>query len=194
VHARFIENAIVEADGDVLVDELLAHCDVSAQGAVAVGKPKGKKGHILGGSIIAVKGVKALVLGSASGVRTRIEAGMSRTVRAAIDTVREALIRKCAERDKLTTLLTRTGQIPKDLIERAKVTLLQTESEIQKLNDERDKLQASLAQDVSARISVGVTTHEGVTIQLGESTLTTAKEYGPGQFGLNEQEIVYTPQ
>lgn len=193
IQARFIENALVEAEGDVLVDELLAHCDVSSQGAVVVGRPKAKKGHILGGSITAVKGVKAQVLGSTAGVRTRIEVGMSRAMRTAIDALRESLIKKCSERDKLVTLVSRAAQIPKEMLERARATLTKIQSEIESLNSERDALQQKLQQDNSARVMVGVTTHEGITIHLGESTLTIAKEYGPGSFCLNEKEIVYTP-
>ncbi len=194
IHARFIENAIINCDGDLFVDELLAHSDVSSQGIVAVGKPKAKKGHIMGGSVTATHGVKALVVGSNSGVKTRIEVGMSRTVRTSLEKVRAVLAAKTSERDKLITVVTRSNQLPKPIAERARTTLLKTEQEVKSLTAERDQLQAQLEQDVSARITVSVMTFEGTTLQIGELKFVVEKEHGPGFFAIVEDKIVYTPQ
>lgn len=194
IHARFIENAIVNCTGDLYVDELLAHCDVCAEGVVVVGKPKAKKGHIMGGSVTATHGIKALIAGSSSGVKTRLEAGLSRAVRAALENIRTTLTAKSAEHEKLTTLLARASQIPKPLAERARATLLSNEKEIATLTGERDKLQAQAQQDSSARIALSVTTFEGTSLQLGEVKLDVTREHGPGFFALAEGQIVYTPE
>jgi uncharacterized protein (DUF342 family) len=194
IHARFIENAIVNCTGDLYVDELLAHSDVCAEGVVVVGKPKAKKGHIMGGNVTATHGIKALIAGSSSGVKTKLEAGLSRAVRASIEGLRGELAAKTAEREKLTALLAKANQIPKPLAERARTTLLSNEQEIARLTEERDKLQAQLQQDSTARIALTVTTFEGTTIQLGELKLDVTREHAPGFFSLVEGQIVYTPE
>ena len=193
VQARFVENALIEARGDVLVDELLAHCEVVAEGAVAVGRDKKMKGHILGGSITAAHGITALVVGSAAGIRTKLEAGISRSLRKDLDQARELIIAKCGERDKLTALLKRSAQLPVELVTRARATLVQSESEIKNINTQRDALQQQLGQDIHARIVIGVRTHEGTLVSLGEKTQTVHHEHGPGTFTLSDGAIVFTP-
>ena len=193
VQARFVENAIIEARGDVIIDELLAHCEVTAEGTLVVGKDKAKKGHILGGSITAVRGIKALVIGSAAGIRTKLEAGISRSLRKDLDQARETIIVKCAERDKLAALLKRAAQLPPELAARARATLVKTELEIKNLNAQRDALQQQLGQDINARITISMRAHEGTTVLLGEKTLAIDHEHGPGTFTLNDGEIVFTP-
>ena len=193
VQARFVENAIIEARGDVIIDELLAHCEVSAEGALVIGKDKAKKGHILGGSITAVHGINAQVIGSAAGVRTTLEAGISRMLRKSIDAARDTIIVKCAERDKLTALLKRAAQLHEELVLRARGTLANTEEELKQLNTQRDALQQRLGQDINARITIGVRVHEGTSVRLGEKTLTVDHEHGRGTFTLRDGEIVFTP-
>jgi len=48
VEARFIENAIVMAEGNVTVGELVSHCEISALNHVVVGKRVPKRGIYLG--------------------------------------------------------------------------------------------------------------------------------------------------
>lgn len=193
VQARFMENALIETGGDVLIDELLAHCEVTAEGAVVVGKAKARKGHILGGSIRAAHGIHAQVIGSAAGVRTTLDAGTGRRLRHNIDAARDALIVKCAERDKLTTLLKRAAQLQEELLLRTQAALATTEEELKQLNTQRDALQQQLGEDSNARITAGVRVHEGTTLVLGETTLAVDHEYGPGTFTLHGGEIVFTP-
>jgi hypothetical protein len=194
VQARFIENALVEAEGDVIADELMAHCEIKSSGAVIVGRTNAKKGHILSGSIVAVHGIKAQVIGSGSGARTRLEAGQSRMLRAQLDELRDAIIAKSAERDKLATLVERADRLPGDVGERARKSLAVVETELKSLHERRDALTQQLNQDSYARIDVGMTLHEGALILLGERKLTVDREHGPGRFALADGEIVYTPR
>ncbi len=193
VQARFVENAVIEAGGDVIIDELLAHCEVMTEGTLVVGKDRARKGHILGGSITAVHGITAQVIGSAAGVRTKLEAGISRMLRKSLDDAREIIIAKCAERDKLTALLKRAAQLPQELVDRTRATLENLEAELKTLNTQRDALQQQLGQDINARIIIGVRVHEGTTVLLGEKTLLVDREHGPGAFTLRNGEIVFTP-
>lgn len=193
IQARFVENAMIEARGDVMIDELLAHCEVVTEGSLMVGKDKAKKGHILGGSITAVRGIKAQVAGSGAGVRTKLEAGISRSLRKDLDQARETIIVKCAERDKLAALLKRSTQLPAELVTRARATLVKTETELKNLIVQRDTIQQQIGQDINARIAIGLRVHDGTTVLLGEKTLTVDHERGPGTFTLSEGEIVYTP-
>lgn len=193
IQTRFFENAWIESGADVLADELVAHCEISAKGAVVVGKDRAKKGHILGGNIFAEKGIKAQVIGSASGVRGKLEAGISRSVRTRLVEVRDTLITKCAERDKLATVIGRAAQLPKDMAARVRATFDNAEQDIKALQLERDALQKEIETDVNARITVGLKAFEGNTLLLGERSMTIEQERGPGIFTLAAGEIVFTP-
>ena len=193
VQAQFVNNAIIVARGDVIIDELLAHCEVTAKGTLVVGKDNAKNGHILGGNIIAVRGIKARVIGSAAGVRTNLEAGLSRMLRKNLDDARETIIVKCAERDKLSALLKRSAQLQEDLVRRTQRTLATVEEELKQLNTQRTALQQQLRQDLNARIAISMRTHEGTTLLLGEKTLAVNHEHGPGTFTLHDGKIVFTP-
>ena len=160
---------------------------------MVVGKAKARKGHILGGSITAAHGIHAQVVGSTAGVRTTLDAGTGRRLRHNIDAARGALIVKCAERDKLTTLLKRAAQLQEELLLRTQAALASTEEELKQLNTQRDALQQQLGEDSNARITAGVRVHEGTTLVLGETTLAVDHEYGPGTFTLHGGEIVFTP-
>ncbi len=73
VHALFAENAIIEADGDVVIANDTSNCDILARGKVIAVKNKGK---IMGGKIRAVGGVEANEIGSKMAVPTRIILGL----------------------------------------------------------------------------------------------------------------------
>jgi len=193
VQARFVENAIIEAGGDVIIDELLVHCEVTAAGTLVVGKDKTKKGHILGGDIIALHGIKTQVIGSPAGIRTKLEAGIGRSLRKDLDQTRDVIIVKCADRDKLAAVLKRAAQLPQEMLTRARSTLAKIELEISNLHARRDELQQQLDQDINARIAIGMRVHEGTTVLLGEKTLVVDQSRGPGTFTLNDGEIVFTP-
>lgn len=76
--AQFLENARVQAAGDVVVRDAIMNSEVTTEGRVLV---SGGKGRIIGGRTCAARGVRVKELGSHVGLRTVIEAGLDSNTR-----------------------------------------------------------------------------------------------------------------
>jgi uncharacterized protein len=73
VTARFIENAKVHADGDIIVRDDIFRSAVSTNGTLTASKGKGR---IRGGSVEALKDVEVNEIGSEAGIITYVSVGM----------------------------------------------------------------------------------------------------------------------
>ncbi len=71
LRAHFIHDVIVECAGDVIVDVEIHNCIIRTLGKIVV-----DKGAISGGSCIALGGIEAKKLGSASSLHTKLHAGV----------------------------------------------------------------------------------------------------------------------
>ena len=72
--ARYLDDASVEASGNVVVDKEIVNSDIKALGRVSI-----PRGAIVGGSVCGFGGVEAGTTGSELGVATRILAGLDWT-------------------------------------------------------------------------------------------------------------------
>jgi uncharacterized protein len=72
IRARFLDSCVVQCEGDLEVEDLMANCQVSCGGTIHLGK-KGGRGQAYGGKLSAIKGVTGKTLGSASEVETLVE-------------------------------------------------------------------------------------------------------------------------
>jgi uncharacterized protein (DUF342 family) len=76
VKARFLNDCIVDCEGNLEVRDLLARCAVVCEGKLIAGKDGGK-GQVLGGTAIATKGVEVKILGCQTEVATVVEVSTS---------------------------------------------------------------------------------------------------------------------
>lgn len=74
LHAHYIDDAVVEASGDVVATKEIINSSVKALGRVSV-----TAGAIIGGEVCGFHGVEADTLGSDMGVQTRVLAGLNWT-------------------------------------------------------------------------------------------------------------------
>lgn len=72
VHIKFLENQTVHANGDVYIAEEIVHANVNAGGKLIV---KFGKGAIIGGHVVARKGIQAKIFGNIHYVKTVLTAG-----------------------------------------------------------------------------------------------------------------------
>jgi hypothetical protein len=72
IFARFIENSIVEAEGDVVVETAIMNSDVRCNGSVIA---LSGEGAIMGGQTLAFDSVIAKSIGSTASVKTYVQAG-----------------------------------------------------------------------------------------------------------------------
>jgi len=78
VTAKFIENGLVTAGGDVIVADAILHSRVNAGKKVIV---EGKRGIIAGGHVMAAEEIRAKVVGTHLAVATDLEVGINPGIR-----------------------------------------------------------------------------------------------------------------
>jgi len=86
LHARFLRNADVEAGGDVYIDREINQCRIRTRGAVIV-----KGGRIVGGAIVALRGVETGDIGSEACIPCEITVGKDYTMESTVNEKRSDL-------------------------------------------------------------------------------------------------------
>lgn len=175
IHAVFIENATVNAMGDIVLGQSLRHSDVRTTGAVKVTE---RKGTIVGGRVFATRGILANEVGSEVGTRTELMVGVDTAKLSQIEGL-EKQIDECEE--ELRRLDTQLGpaahESKKTELHGSKRTwvakLLKERAEIvsgrDKILEQRDGIVAEMQSDLSAKVRILGTVHPGVVIRIGEA-------------------------
>jgi len=88
VATKFIENANVSADGDIMVTDTILHSRVNAGRKVLV---EGKRGFIAGGHVMATEEIRAKVVGTHLAVSTDLEVGVNPEIRDEYQRIRKEL-------------------------------------------------------------------------------------------------------
>ena len=63
IHCKYMENASVQADGDIYMDSIV-NCDIFCNGKIVV---KSGRGIIIGGNAVAMGGIEAKIIGNKAG-------------------------------------------------------------------------------------------------------------------------------
>jgi uncharacterized protein len=103
IHARFIRNAVITSNGDVVAEHEIDQCNLKTCGAVNV-----VHGRIVACDVVALGGIEADQVGSEAYVRTNLSAGEDYTLKDQV-TEREAEIEK--NRDALRKIAERLAPL-----------------------------------------------------------------------------------
>lgn len=175
VTAKFVENAIVEAGKNVIVDGPITNSQIKAGESVIA---RGNKGVIVGGSISAGFYVEAEEIGSELGVGTRIEVGMEpeerermKVLKAQLELDRENLNKLVSVYRTLKELMDRNqGKLPPDKIEllrRVGQTMINLRNSIEVAEKELEEIQQRLRQTYTlAKVIARKTMHPGVEVYM----------------------------
>ncbi len=71
IHSKYLENATARADGDIYMDSIV-NCEVHCNGKVVV---RSGRGVIIGGHIMAMRGIEANIIGNKAGRLTTLSLG-----------------------------------------------------------------------------------------------------------------------
>lgn len=113
VTTKFIENATVSAEGDVMVSDVILHSNVSAGKRVIV---EGKRGFIAGGHVIAAEEIRAKTVGTHLAVATDLEVGVNPAIRAEYQELRRDVKKNEITLDQAQkALIVLRGMNPNDL-------------------------------------------------------------------------------
>jgi hypothetical protein len=190
ISAKFIENANVEAIGNVFIQETIMHSYVDAGGSVVLAG--GKHGKIVGGRIRAGKEVNARVIGSWTEILTEIEVGVA-------PRTREEIIKLEGEIDEdkrnfrelklgiktLLNLKERLGELSPEKEELLTKYLRAQNMLMSKLRDTTAKvnlLQKELTKEIGGQVCVFDTIYPGTKICIRTTTMYIKEEYKHATF------------
>jgi len=186
VSARYIENAVIEAQQSIYVIESVVQSDMMALDQVIVGG-KGQKGRILGGFIRATGLVSADFLGGDGAGSTRVMAGVNPLLQRAMEEhrrKRDSLLKQHDDVSKIVKLLGGNAQ-KREIYEKARLTLKKLSEDIaEELEDER-VIEAEGKLAAHAKVVVGEAVAAGVTVMLGRRSSYIKEDTGRGVFTLD---------
>lgn len=167
INAKYITNARVRAGQDIKVHTEIVNCNLACKGSLTI-----EKGPLVGGHILAFKGVKVKDLGSEADVKTLVEVGIDEDLRLNCDklTPEIQVLRRKAEkvRQVVEPLMQNQKYLSPEQKEKA-TELLYMASE---LDDNAESLTEELRGDYQKTIDEAVfeievtdTLHTGVTIR-----------------------------
>lgn len=194
IEAQFIGNAIVHANENISVRELISHSEISALNQIVVGKKGAKKGHILGGKTRAVMGVQAQILGSQANVKTIVEVGNNPELHENNLRISNTYNKKMDEYEKLSTLINRLKGQPdeksKTLMARVLNTLQNLNETLATIKEEKSLIEAQDQLTDDAKVTVGKHAFPMVSITIGANTHTVQDRTEAGTFILDDKKIV----
>lgn len=200
VKAKFIENALVDAGEDIVVQEAILHSTVSAAGKVIV---HGRKALLAGGLCRAGESIEAKIIGSSLATTTELEVGVNPDIRVAYNQTLakrkeiEIEIEKVEKALRVLQSLSDKGDVlsPKNkaLQIRLEQAQLQLEPKIQAVKDEENKLFRSISILNKGTIKVKNLIYPGITIRMGNSVYYVKDIMEHMLFFLEEGEIKASP-
>ncbi|EPG75930.1 PF03961 family protein [Leptospira fainei serovar Hurstbridge str. BUT 6] len=185
VIAKFIQNATVITEKDVIVQEGILHCFVSAGGKVV---SNGKRGQIVGGTIRAAELIAAKVIGSSANPPTELVVGTDPKVLKQIADYEEKLAENRGKFEQLTkslkTLKARKESDPASFTQDHEQQLAKTAKAVEKLEtrvreyeNEIQNLQNYMEdRAANGKICIEKTLYGGVTLKIRNSDFKTRNE------------------
>lgn len=192
---RFIENAFVSSEGDIVTD-FVVHSNISCGANLVV---KGKKGLLVGGEIRVKNEITAQVVGSYMGTRTIIEIGLDPSQKMKLDTYRDEL----KEKEKKLRELQPTIETGKQLLQRGimdnirKISFVKVLEEYNKttqnitiIETEIQKIEKELSEVIYGVLTVKDKVYPGTKVTIGRYSRYIKDETGPSKFYVQDGDII----
>ena len=182
--AKFVEFCYVESQGDINAESFM-ESEVYCYGKIMV---PGKKGKIIGGTTVAIEGVKARFIGNQAGVPTWIRVGADAELKYQIIALQKKIEATQSNLDRVEEGLKVLDQLGTDpgKAEEAKMKKMQLmrvkirDTSIQSADKiEMERLQSLLVRSQGAIVRVDDTIYAGVNIKIGDkmTVLKSSEHY-----------------
>jgi len=192
VHARFIQNAIVEADAEVNVESGIRQSEVSAGQRVVVGTSTGQ-GSISGGRTRALQSVSTATLGAPAGTATVVQVGLNPFAdeqKAELEARRRKVLEEQAKLQQLVAFFAKHPErATGDIREKARATMYKINRDLFELDAEIARVAEQIKPSEQAVIAVGRRIHGGVTLQVGHKVLKVMEDKTGGQVRVVDDRI-----
>lgn len=191
VYAKFVQNARIVSGADINIKKSIVKSEIFAEGTIDVEKGPGS---IIGGSLFAVNGINAKILGSDSFVKTEVAIYQSVKDILSMRDIAPKRFTLSKELNKLDTFLgggnIKNMEYEGDKQELIKKVAAKRESirrELLLLNNEMKSIQKRLAQPVKGVINVGKSVFPEVRVSVAGKYILIRKERGRGEFRFDEE-------
>lgn len=195
VSARFAKYVTIEAGTSIVIEEYSMNNQLTAMNQILVGKPDGKKGLIIGGTARAMMLVQAASIGSNTGIKTYIQAGLNPLTQEQLNDIDREIEANEKSQDDIKKIITFVENNPeKDqngLLDKARRTLDKLTAELAPLQTDRESLLADMSFAEYAKIVVEQGIYNGVEIRIGDRTWQTKEERGKTVFRLIDGKISF---
>lgn len=190
LQARFVNLAVIDAGGDVLVREYIGNSRLRTGQRLQLGQ-QGGKGVLFGGFCEALWGAAVNQLGTDSYLPTHLkigEVGILTVQRAEKD---RELATRLREADQLRAILLKIkqrgspqtlGQVTLDKARKISNTIASIERRANRLQDDIAKLDADMAVQGQARLAVRKTVFPGVVVNINGAQKTFTTQSGTGEW------------
>lgn len=190
VKARFIQEAKVKADQEIIVQKQILHSEVTA--GIKIMMPG--RGTIVGGVARAKEIIDVGISGAMANVPTKLIAGENSDIKHSIHQVTQQLKQLDVQRQQLMDVIAKIKKLRKPVSEEKKQQLIKARNGIKErenmLYDEMAELEKQLKERQSARVQVRVTCYPGTLIHLGEDEFSPRNDLGKVTFVLRDGEII----
>ncbi|SFC12379.1 hypothetical protein SAMN05660443_1505 [Marinospirillum celere] len=190
VKARFIQEAKVEADQEVIVQKQILHSEITA--GIRIAMPG--RGTIVGGIARAKEVIDVGVSGAMANVPTRLIAGETGDIKQRIANVNNQLKQLEVQRQQLMDIVAKIKKLRKPITEEKKQQIIKARDGLNEKENTLYDLMAELEKEQkdrqSARVQVRVTCYPGTVIHLGEDEFSPRNDLGKVTFVLRDGEII----
>lgn len=178
--AKYIENSIVEAKGNISAEAIM-HSTVKCGGSI---KLSGRKGLLVGGTTRVGREISSRVIGSPMAIATEIEAGLDPAIRERYRIVKEEIVQietDIKKADQAVTLLKKLEQAAplspdkKEILLKSTRTKIFFASRLRELEEERNTLDEKLKENYPSKIKASDYIYPGTRVSIG-STMMYVKE------------------
>ncbi len=176
LRAKYVENCLIEAGSDVLVDRAIVRSHIYTGGKVATSQ----RGVILGGLIFAQNGVQTRQVGTATGPDISIHCGVNYLAEKKLDILRSKAERVTAKLADVRRML--TGNPSREL----KGMLQELREELRETNEASESLLFEIDTNEDVRVEVTGTVFPGATVEICHVSYTVDQELHGVAFSLDK--------
>lgn len=183
--AKFLQEAHVEAKGDIIVGEGILHSHVQSGGSIFVGF-EAKKGTIVGGQIRAWKKIACKVLGSPMSTKTLVDVGVNPKILAKLEELQTDIVKDRQNYDNIKKGIAALemlrekmgGQLPiekKRILETLELGKESFKTKLQSMALELRECQTQVTMSPDSSVSVHDELYAGVKISIGTAVFYTTQ-------------------
>ncbi len=185
----FTENFHVEAGTDIVISKYAMNSQLMAGNKIfAGGKNGSKKSSIMGGSASALVQIKAVIVGSISGIKTHLQVGLNPYIQKRVTEMKNALIAKQSEQNDIKKILSFLDEHPEKSNEQTIAKLHRTMSkltmDIKLSKEELQELMDSFAAVDNARVVIDRGVFIGTEVQIANTFWKADDNRGKSTFTL----------